>query len=189
MLGGTLAACGSDEETEAPANASASTKAPTAEPSPSASSSGSDSADATEVAVSAGDSSCGLDKTEVPAGHVLLKITNSGSKATEVYVFSPEGRIITEREDIEPGEKADLTLELTAQGDHEIRCKPGLMADAAKSKLKVTGGRSAAASPEAAAAVEVYRDYVAAQVDDTIAATQTFVAAVKAGDLAKAKSL
>lgn len=189
MLGASLTACGSKEKAEA-APAPASTPAERSEPSPSASATASAAAvNASEVKVGAGDSSCGLDKTEVPAGPVVLRITNSGAKETEVYIFSPEGRIVTEREGIQPGETADLTVELSAQGEYEVRCKPGLMDDAARSKLKVGAGASANGSPEAKAAVDAYRDYVAGQVDDTIAATQTFVAAVKAGDLEKAKSL
>jgi iron uptake system component EfeO len=197
MLGAGVSACGAKEQAD-PGPAAASTPLQTSEPgamaTPTASSAASPaasaaSADASTVTVGAGEGSCGLDKAEVPAGVVVLKITNSGGRETEVYVFSPEGRIITEREGIKPGETADLTVELGSQGEYEIRCKPGLMDDAARSRLKVSAGAPSDGSPAAATAVAAYRDFVAGQVDDTIAATQTFVAALKAGDLAQAKSL
>ena len=42
-----------------------------------------------------------------PAGHVKLDVENKGSKVTEVYVYAPGDRIVTERENIGPGTNAE----------------------------------------------------------------------------------
>lgn len=74
-------------------------------------------------------------------------------------------------------------------GDYQLACKPGHKGDGIRQDFKVTGELAAVADPRVTRAVEEYRRYIAAQVDDTIARTGTFVAAVKKGDVAKAKSL
>lgn len=48
---------------------------------------------------------------------------------------------------------------------------------------------SPSATPDLGAAVEAYRGYLAGQVDDTIAATQSFADAIRAGDVEAAKAL
>ncbi|MBO1418097.1 iron uptake system protein EfeO [Streptomyces sp. FH025] len=142
------------------------------------------------VKVNASDTACEVSKTSLPAGHVVLEISNKGSKTTEVYVYGPGDKIITERENIGPGTKATINAEIKA-GSYEIACKPGMVGDGIREKITVTGegGGSATADPRLAAAVDAYRTYAQEQADATIPAVEAFAAAIKAGELDKAKSL
>ncbi|MEV7782092.1 iron uptake system protein EfeO [Kitasatospora sp. NPDC088351] len=150
-----------------------------------------DKASSDAVKVNATDSACEVSKTTFPAGHVVIDITNKGSKTTEVYVYGDGDKIITERENIGPGTKATINAEIKA-GSYEVACKPGMVGDGIRQKITVTGdGATAAASadPRLVSAVAAYRTYAQEQADATIPAVEAFAAAIKAGDLEKAKSL
>ncbi|WP_354643675.1 iron uptake system protein EfeO [Kitasatospora camelliae] len=150
---------------------------------------GAASADA--VQVNASDTACELSKTTFPAGHVQLEVTNKGSKTTEVYVYAEGDKIVTERENIGPGTKASITAEIKA-GTYQVACKPGMVGDGIRTAITVTGeggGDAAKKDPRLDAAVEAYRKYAQEQADATIPAVEAFVAAVKAGDVEKAKAL
>ncbi|MFF3453767.1 iron uptake system protein EfeO [Streptomyces sp. NPDC002730] len=139
------------------------------------------------VQVTAKDDSCEVSKKEFPAGHVQLDIENKGSKVTEVYVLFPDGRIVTERENIGPGTKANITAEVKA-GDYEIACKPGMKGDGIRQKVTAAGnGKAAKRSPQMDAAVAAYRQYVQQQADETLPKVKVFTDAVKAGDIEAAK--
>ncbi|NLU71351.1 peptidase M75 [Streptomyces sp. HNM0575] len=139
------------------------------------------------VQVAAGDSSCKVSDTEFPAGHVRLHIENKGTKVTEVYVYAPGDRIVTERENIGPGTKADITTEVEA-GKYEIACKPGMKGDGIRQKVTATGkGADRKRNPKLDAAVAGYRAYVQKQADQTVPAAQKFADAVEDGDVAEAK--
>ncbi|WNM49277.1 iron uptake system protein EfeO [Kitasatospora sp. CM 4170] len=143
------------------------------------------------VGINATDTACEVSKTSFPAGHVVLDITNKGSKTTEVYVYAAGDKIVTERENIGPGTKATINAEIKA-GSYEIACKPGMVGDGIRQKITVTGDASAAAAPadpRLTAAVDAYRKYAQEQADLTIPAVEAFAAAIKAGDVEKAKSL
>ncbi|MFJ6215992.1 iron uptake system protein EfeO [Streptomyces sp. NPDC092296] len=141
------------------------------------------------VKIEAGDSSCEVSTKEFPAGSVDLAIHNKGSRVTEVYVYAPGDRIVTERENIGPGTKATITAQIKA-GSYEIACKPGMKGDGIRQKITVTGkGAPAAGDPRLDDAVAQYRKYAQEQADLTIPAVQKFADAIKAGDLAQAKAL
>ncbi|MFB7664380.1 iron uptake system protein EfeO [Kitasatospora sp. NPDC056138] len=146
-----------------------------------------DSADA--VQVNASDSACELSKTSFPGGHVQLAVHNKGSKSTEVYVYAPGDRIVTERENIGPGTKVTISAEIKA-GSYEVACKPGMVGDGIRQKITVTGdGAPVKSDPRLDAAVAGYRKYAQEQADQTIPVVEQFAAAIKAGELDKAKSL
>ncbi|MCG6493763.1 iron uptake system protein EfeO [Kitasatospora sp. A2-31] len=150
-----------------------------------------DKASSDAVKVNATDTACEVSKSSFPAGHVVLDITNKGSKTTEVYVYAAGDKIVTERENIGPGTKATINAEIKA-GSYEIACKPGMVGDGIRQKITVTGDASAAAAPadpRLTAAVDAYRKYAQEQADLTIPAVEAFAAAIKAGDVEKAKSL
>ncbi|WP_327673344.1 iron uptake system protein EfeO [Kitasatospora sp. NBC_00458] len=149
-----------------------------------------DKASSDAVKVNATDTACEVSKTTFPAGHVVLDIANKGSKTTEVYVYAEGDKIVTERENIGPGTKASITAEIKA-GSYEIACKPGMVGDGIRQKVTVTGGEgsAAAADPRLTAAVGAYRTYAQEQADATIPAVEAFAAAVRGGDVEKAKSL
>ncbi|MEV4533842.1 iron uptake system protein EfeO [Asanoa sp. NPDC049518] len=141
------------------------------------------------IAVNASDTGCEVGITDVDAGTVQFKITNKGAKVTEFYVYAAGDRVMGEVENIVPGLSRDLHVELPA-GTYETACKPGMIGKGIRGPLKVNG--SAAPLTEDAAlkdATDSYSRYVKSQTDALLVKTQEFVDAVKAGDVAKAKTL
>ncbi|MFF4485490.1 iron uptake system protein EfeO [Streptomyces sp. NPDC001544] len=139
------------------------------------------------IQVTAADSTCDTSAKSVPAGQVTLRIENKGNKATEVEIVLPDGRIISEKENVGPGTKYTLTAEVKA-GSYEIACRPGMKGHGVRQKLTVTGGSTAAKrNPQLDKAVADYRAYAQDQADQTLPLVGTFVKAVKDGDLEAAK--
>ncbi|PBC82084.1 iron uptake system component EfeO [Streptomyces sp. 2224.1] len=139
------------------------------------------------IEVTATDSSCELSAKEFPAGHVRFAVQNKGSKVTEVYVYAPGDRIVTERENIGPGTHAEITAEIKA-GAYEVACKPGMKGHGIRQKVTASGkGANAKRDPKLDAAVAAYRTYVQEQADQTLPAAQKFADAVKDGDVEAAK--
>ncbi|MFJ6808652.1 iron uptake system protein EfeO [Streptomyces anulatus] len=138
------------------------------------------------VKVTATDTSCEVSKRTFPSGHLQLAVENKGSKVTEVYVLYPDDRIVTERENIGPGTKANITAEIKA-GTYEIACKPGMKGDGIRQKVEATGGRSVQRDPALDAAVAAYRQYTLDQAEETLPKAKVFADAVKAGDVEAAK--
>ncbi|MFE4528313.1 iron uptake system protein EfeO [Streptomyces anulatus] len=138
------------------------------------------------VKVTATDTSCEVSKTTFPSGHLQLAVENKGSKVTEVYVLYPDDRIVTERENIGPGTKANITAEIKA-GSYEIACKPGMKGDGIRQKVEATGGKAVKRDPELDAAVAAYRQYTLDQAEETLPKAKVFADAVKAGDVEAAK--
>jgi iron uptake system component EfeO len=147
---------------------------------------GSSGSDDGVVNVTATDDKCEVSKKEFPAGHIELAIENKGSKVTEVYILFPDDRIVTERENIGPGTRQKVTAEVKA-GDYTIACKPGMKGDGIRQAVKVTGGKVAQRDPRLDKAVAAYREYAQAQADETLPKVETFVKAVKDGDIEAAK--
>ncbi|MGW1000961.1 iron uptake system protein EfeO [Streptomyces sp. NPDC002520] len=139
------------------------------------------------IGVTATDDKCQLSKQEISAGHVELSIENKGSKITEVYVLFPDDRIVTERENIGPGTKQKVTAEVKS-GEYVVACKPGMKGKGIRQSLKVTGsGTTAKRDPKLDKAVADYREYAQQQADATLPLVETFVKAIKDGDLEAAK--
>ncbi|MFJ6750650.1 MULTISPECIES: iron uptake system protein EfeO [unclassified Streptomyces] len=139
------------------------------------------------IEVTATDTGCEVSTKEFPAGHARFAVQNKGSKVTEVYVYAPGDRIVTERENIGPGTKAEITAEIKA-GHYEIACKPGMKGDGIRQKVTASGkGADAKRDPRLDAAVAAYRKYVQQQADQTLPRTQKFADAVKDGDVEAAK--
>jgi iron uptake system component EfeO len=147
----------------------------------------SDAKDGEAIQVTAADSKCTTSTKSIPAGQVTLKIENTGSKATEVEILFPDDRIVSEKENIGPGTKYTLTAEVKA-GAYEIACRPGMKGHGVRQKLTVTGGSVAKRDPKLDAAVAAYREYAQEEADATIPKVETFVNAIKAGDLTAAKN-
>ncbi|MEW2441901.1 iron uptake system protein EfeO [Micromonospora marina] len=153
---------------------------------------GGDDADATNggpIAVKATDTVCEVGVTEIDAGQVTFKVTNTGSKVNEFYVYAAGDRVMGEVENIAPGLSRELRVELTA-GTYETACKPGMSGRGIRGALKVSG-TAATVAPDAALtqATESYQRYVRSQTAALLTKTEEFVAAVKANDVAKAKAL
>ncbi|MFE9958256.1 iron uptake system protein EfeO [Micromonospora sp. NPDC005299] len=141
------------------------------------------------IAVKATDSACEVDSTEIEAGQVTFKVTNSGSKVNEFYVYAAGDRVMGEVENIAPGLSRELRVELPA-GTYETACKPGMSGRGIRGALKVSG-TVATVAPDAALgqATASYQHYVQSQTAALLTKTEEFVAAVKVNDVAKAKEL
>ncbi|SCL60354.1 iron uptake system protein EfeO [Micromonospora chersina] len=141
------------------------------------------------IAVKATDSACEVGVTEVEAGQVTFKVTNSGSKVNEFYVYAAGDRVMGEVENIAPGLSRELHVELPA-GTYETACKPGMSGRGIRGALKVSG-TAATVAPDAALsqATASYQRYVQSQTAALLTKTEEFVAAVKANDVTRAKEL
>ncbi len=142
------------------------------------------------IAVTSTDDKCELASTQAQTGEVNFAITNNGSKVTEFYVFGKNNRVLGEVENIGPGIKGNLTVDITEPGTYEVACKPGMVGTGIRQTLTVTG--EAKAKSQAPADVEQakarYLEYVRGQVDGLVAQTETFVGYIHAGDLEAARN-
>jgi iron uptake system component EfeO len=142
------------------------------------------------IAVNATDTACQLSATSAKAGTVTFQIQNAGSKVNEFYVYAAGDRIVGEVENITPGLSRELKVEITEPGTLTTACKPGMVGDGIRGTFTVTGTAVAgSADQKVAKAISDYKAFVAAQGEELKKGTQAFVAAVKAGDVAKAKQL
>jgi iron uptake system component EfeO len=121
---------------------------------------------------------------KTPAGPTNFKVKNvSADSVSEFEVLSGD-RVLGEKENLAPGLSGEFSLTLKP-GTYTTYCPGG---DREKGKLVVTGTAATKLTPEGQAAVDQYRTYVEAQTAQLVAATKTFVDAVKAGDIAAAKA-
>jgi iron uptake system component EfeO len=142
------------------------------------------------ITVTATDTECTLSTTTAPAGTLTFAVTNQGSKVNEFYVYAGGDRILGEVENITPGLRRELKLEVTQPGTLTTACKPGMVGDGIRAPFTVTGTAApGTADAKVAAAIAAYQTYVGHQADDLVTQTGQFVAAVKAGDVAAAKRL
>jgi iron uptake system component EfeO len=123
------------------------------------------------IAVKATDNECGISSATASAGTITFQVQNTGSKVTEFYVYGAGDRIVGEIENVTPGLSRELKVEIAEPGTFTGTSQPG------------------SADQKVAPAIADYQAYVAAQSDELLAGTEAFVAAVKAGDVAKAKAL
>ena len=145
------------------------------------------SADA--VAVTATDSGCRAARTALPAGTTTFAVTNAGNQVTEFYVYGPGDAVKGEAENIGPGVTRELTVELPA-GNYQGACKPGLRGDGFRVAFTVSGTADPLTDdPALREATERYRAYVVTEATGLLSGTTSFVAAVKAGDVARARAL
>jgi high-affinity iron transporter len=100
--------------------------------------SGSSEAKAGAVGVSASDTACETTHASVAAGNRTFSVRNDGSEVTEVYVYGTGDRVMGEVENIGPGTRRDLVVELPP-GSYEVACKPGMTGDGIRKPLTVSG--------------------------------------------------
>jgi iron uptake system component EfeO len=115
-------------------------------------------------------------------------VNNKNSGRVSEAELMQNGLILGEKENLTPGLSGRFTLRLKP-GDYVVNC-PNAKNDQAK--FTVTGKAADAAGTTDAsvtAAVAAYQKYVNNQVKTLVSRSAPFIAAVKAGDIAKAKSL
>ncbi|MHA0288819.1 iron uptake system protein EfeO [Mycobacterium sp. C3-094] len=163
-----LSGCQAKEE---PANAAEGTDAPA------------------QITVDASDSSCELSGTEGTTGANTFVVTNNGNKVTEFYVYGEGERVMGEVENISPGLQRKLILQLTQPGTYQTACKPGMIGDGIRTDYTVTGDAvEIDTEGKFKEAADSYKRYVNSQTDALIPAVESFVAAIKAGDIEAAKA-
>jgi iron uptake system component EfeO len=142
------------------------------------------------VAVKATDSECDLSRRDVQSGTSTFTVTNGGSKVTEFYVYAEGDRVMGEVENIGPGLKRDLIVELPT-GRYQAVCKPGMVGNGIRGDLTVAGDAPAQVDEDTLLkeATVSYQRYVNSQAVALEQKATEFVTAVKVGDVAKAKEL
>ncbi|CAN5563690.1 hypothetical protein BH10ACT11_BH10ACT11_01200 [soil metagenome] len=135
------------------------------------------------------DAGCDPADATVAAGPVNVNVTNDGSGSVTEFEVLDGDTILGERENISAGLDASFSLTLK-EGDYTTYCPNGT--DVERGKLTVTKAENPVAnskSKEQKAAVADYRQYVTQNTDELVKTAEPFVAAVVAGDVAKAKQL
>ena len=142
------------------------------------------------ITVTATDTECQVSAVTAPAGTITFKVTNTGTKINEFYVYAEGDRIVGEVENITPGISRDFHVEVTEPGTYQTACKPGMVGDGIRATFTVTGTAAAAKSDDEdlTAAVTGYSRWVNSQADEFLKETTAFVALVKAGKVEEAKA-
>ncbi len=143
------------------------------------------------VKMTLSDEGCSPAAVKVPSGATTFEVSNSGSAAvTELELLDKSDTILGERENVVEGIPASFTLHLEP-GTYTLYCPNGSKTE--KGTLTVTGKPSGAAAPKTTQASKAastgYHAYVVAETAKLVTGTRQFVAALKQGDLAKARSL
>lgn len=93
----------------------------------------------TQVSVTATDTTCELSAAEGATGATTFAITNNGTKVTELYVYSKDGSVLAEVENVSPGLKRELSVDLKDAGTYKLACKPGGVGDGIPADFTVKG--------------------------------------------------
>lgn len=150
---------------------------------------GDGAAKAAQITVDASDTDCQLSGTTATTGPSTFVVTNTGSKVTEFYVYSEGERVMGEVENISPGLKRQLIVQLTQPGTYQTSCRPGMVGEGIRGDFVVTGEAvQVDTEGEFKEAADSYKRYVNSQVDALVPAVEAFVAAIKAGDIESAKA-
>ena len=147
---------------------------------------GGDSAAAEQLAFTLTDAGCDPVDAEAAAGPITFEVENASSNPDlhELEVLDGE-TVLGETPDISEGDSGTFTLSLE-QGEYTLLCPGG---DGEPGTLTVSGELDTENSPEVEESIETYRSYLEENTAELVSATEPFVAAVVAGDVAKAKSL
>ena len=146
---------------------------------------------AAPIAVTSSNDECELGSPEAQTGPVRFTVENAGDKVTEFYVFGDDSRVLGEVENIGPGLKGTLTVDIGLPGDYKVACKPGMVGRGIEGEIAVRGEEkeSLQGSTEVEDAKAAYLDYVRGQTDTLVDQTTELVEAVKAGETEQAKEL
>jgi len=136
------------------------------------------------------DAGCSPAELKASPGRVTFDVRNAGTgKVTELELKNERGIILAERENIVAGQDGSFTLDLDP-GRYVISCPNGAAEN--NGTLVVEGdakARRAPRDPMLVQAASQYGVFVQRHADALLAGTHMFAAALRAGDLARAKSL
>jgi iron uptake system component EfeO len=130
------------------------------------------------------DAGCDPQDAKAKAGPIDFQVESESSKVTELEILDGE-TILGEKENLTEGLDGSFALTLE-EGEYIIRCNG---AEEEDGTLTVSGKLDTEDSPAVEKAIAEYRKYLEQNTDELVAATKPFVAAVIAGDVAKAKAL
>lgn len=146
------------------------------------------------ITVNSTNDKCEVSTSTVGSGPISFKVKNAGSKVTEFYLYGEDGlRIVGEVENVGPGITRNLVL--TAQpGKYFTACKPGMVGKGIRADFTVTdsGKDTSIKGVDTAttdAALAQYSSFVKDQTSQLVPLTEQFVAAYKAGEDDKARTL
>jgi iron uptake system EfeUOB component EfeO/EfeM len=94
---------------------------------------------AAQITVDASDTECKLSGTTATTGPSTFVVTNNGNKVTEFYVYGEGERVMGEVENISPGLKRQLIVQLTQPGTYQTSCRPGMVGEGIRGNFEVTG--------------------------------------------------
>jgi iron uptake system component EfeO len=138
------------------------------------------------ITVTSAEDSCEVSAATAPAGNLTFEVTNNGSKVTEFYLYSADGkRIVGEVENIGPGLQGKLIVTAN-EGAYQTSCRPGMAGKGIRADFEVTEptGGSTAPSEDAVLISQAQNDYrvwVQKQADLLVTQTQRFVTAYQDG--------
>ena len=141
------------------------------------------------VNINVSDSACDPMNITVPSGQTVFNVTNSSGRKLEWEILKGV-MVVDERENIAPGLSDKMTVTLLP-GEYEMTC--GLLTNA-HGKLTVTdsgfkAGGSEADMEKLSKPLAEYKAYVQQEAKALVTKTKQLTAAVKAGQIEKAKSL
>ncbi|MEH3053189.1 MAG: iron uptake system protein EfeO [Patulibacter minatonensis] len=141
-----------------------------------------------EVAVKLSDAGCEPADLTVPAGPTTFVVSSDGAKEVTEFEVLDGSRILVEAENVAAGLERSVSVTLKP-GTYETTCPGGTTAE--MGTLTVTGDADDAGTvtAEDEAAVATYRTFLEEQTAILTPRVEAFAAAVKAGDVAKAKRL
>lgn len=142
----------------------------------------------TNLALTITDKGCEPNQIAASAGQVTVEVTNASTRVVEWEILSGV-MVVAERENILPGFKQSISAKLAA-GDYGLTC--GLLSNP-RGVLTVGADGSAKVGPvdpmQLVGPLSEYKIYVQTEADALVKATEAFVAAIKAGDVEKARGL
>jgi iron uptake system component EfeO len=130
------------------------------------------------------DAGCDPHDARAKAGPIDFEVESESSMVTELEVLDGE-TILGEKENLTEGLNGSFSLTLE-EGEYTVRCNGGSEEDGT---LTVSGKLDSSNSPEVEEAIAEYREYLEENTAELTAKAMPFVAAVVAGDVAKAKAL
>ena len=150
-------------------------------------------ADGNTITVSSTTSDCLISTNSTTSGTAQFSITNNGEKTTEFYLLGSDGlRIVSEKENIAPGQTADLTVSLQP-GEYYTACKPGMRGEnVGTAAFTVTGDPVELTGEQKELyeqAVANYVNFAKNEVGELLPQVEEFATAYMNGDDEKAREL
>ncbi|ANI94074.1 hypothetical protein [Dietzia timorensis] len=129
------------------------------------------------IAVTSSNDDCELGSSEAQTSPVRFTVESAGDRVTEFYVFGEDSRVLGEVENIGPGLKGTLIVDIASPGGYRVACKPGTVGRGISGEIAVSGEEKETlqGSTEVEDAKSEYLDYVPGQTDVLVDQTSALV--------------